>query len=401
MSEALANNGHPTPRRNPAPLLTPLDQLANNVRARIGYDGLVFRSGVSTAPTASVVYGAAGIALALYRIAQVTDDGDALALAQAWLSKARVAASDGNAFINPDMDVTESRIGTVSPYYSRLGLDYVSALLANATDDSIRLPAALDAYADAAQGAAQTHDLMLGTAGALLGCALLTEIAPNHPTLHHAGSILYQRLVGEMERLPPIGKPSPFEFYGIAHGWAGLLYAVLAWVRCTSTTLLDPIADRIEQLAACASRSGMVAHYPLGSSQSQRQSNARMAGWCHGSAGHIILWLAAHRAFMHPDYLKLAEMLAMDALNDEARIGSLCCGLGGRAYALLGLYRHTGEARWLEGARNLGQAAVHGIRPANLPMDSLYKGEVGLLALAFDLQQPERSAMPVFELEGW
>ena len=80
---------------------------------------------------------------------------------------------------------------------------------------------------------------------------------------------------------------------------------------------------------------------------------------------------------------------------------TLCCGLAGRAYALLNLYRHTKETVWLDRARDLAARAA---RVGNIPKEyshSLYKGEFGLAVLAADLDQPNEATMPFFEPMGY
>ena len=65
-------------------------------------------------------------------------------------------------------------------------------------------------------------------------------------------------------------------------------------------------------------------------------------------------------------------------------------------YAMLNVYKHTGDAEWLSRAR----------RPANhaaaydgevVRANSLWKREMGVAALIADLQSPENAQMPFFE----
>ncbi len=84
-------------------------------------------------------------------------------------------------------------------------------------------------------------------------------------------------------------------------------------------------------------------------------------------------------------------------------MSNLCCGVAGRGYALLRLYRHTGSPVWLERARRLTLHAVRSLRhTARDPQAmSLYKHWLGIALLAADLQRPEQACMPLFESEGW
>jgi serine/threonine-protein kinase len=126
-----------------------------------------------------------------------------------------------------------------------------------------------------------------------------------------------------------------------------------------------------------------------------------MPGWCNGSAGFVFLWTLAHRELGDPAWLALAEAAAMNAWESPDGNGSLCCGLGGRAYALLNYHRHAGGPEWLARARDLANRAALDVEKASEREDSLYKGSIGVALLAADLARPEAAAMPFFEEEGW
>ena len=117
----------------------------------------------------------------------------------------------------------------------------------------------------------------------------------------------------------------------------------------------------------------------------------------------VHLWTLAHRSFGRDEHLRLARSSAWSAWEAPSGFPDLCCGLAGRAYALLSVYRHTGDAEWLDRARALGgrahSALLRGSRFAH-PM-SLFKGEPGIVLLGADLAAPEAACMPFFESEGW
>ena len=82
----------------------------------------------------------------------------------------------------------------------------------------------------------------------------------------------------------------------------------------------------------------------------------------------------AHRLLGHPRYLHLAYGAAWRSWDAPDQIVTLCCGLGGRAYALLNLYRHTKEAVWLDRARALAVRGTHVTgNPKGLPSQSLQR----------------------------
>ena len=126
-----------------------------------------------------------------------------------------------------------------------------------------------------------------------------------------------------------------------------------------------------------------------------------MSGWCNGACGYVFLWTLAHRLLDDPRYLELAYGAAWRSWDAPEQIVTLCCGLAGRAYALLNLYRHTNETVWLDRARDLAlRAARTGDTTKEYP-HSLYKGEFGLAVLAADLEQPNEATMPFFEPIGY
>jgi len=134
-----------------------------------------------------------------------------------------------------------------------------------------------------------------------------------------------------------------------------------------------------------------------------------MPGWCHGTAGYVFLWRLAHKMLGDPGYLALAEGAAWNAWETAGPIGNLCCGMAGQAYALLNFYRHTRENVWLSRARDAARYAVvaqeesssqPGYEQFAFRTESLYKGELGIAVLAADLERPEQSCMPLFEIEG-
>ena len=77
--------------------------------------------------------------------------------------------------------------------------------------------------------------------------------------------------------------------------------------------------------------------------------------------GYVFLWTLAHRLLGRPEHLDLAVGAAFEACDSPEGAGTLCCGLAGRGYAALNLYRHTGDAVWLDRARDLGGVIVNDI----------------------------------------
>ena len=206
-----------------------------------------------------------------------------------------------------------------------------------------------------------------------------------------------------MDQYEPISDAQELPVLGIAHGWAGILYATLRWCEATQESTPSNLEERLQQLAGCTDYVGRGARWPW---QLRNISSGSMPGWCNGSAGYVYLWTQAHRMLADDAYLQLAGKAAWNAWEDPAQMANLCCGLAGRSYSLLHLYKYTNDSLWLDKARILADRAAINIRAVQMDEyqgleHSLYKGELGIALLAADLARPEASAQPFFESEGW
>jgi len=211
----------------------------------------------------------------------------------------------------------------------------------------------------------------------------------------------------QLDSYAPISECRQIRYSGIAHGWAGILYATLCWCRASGTDLPPNAGERLNQLAALARHSGRQARWNWSVGARERPGvDTYMGGWCNGTAGQVYLWLAAHTALNDNRYIALAEGAAWHAAETDGQNGSLCCGFSGQAYALMALNRHSCDRSWLHRARVLAEKAAIAYR--NLPPgrdsdaialrpDSLYKGELGVAVLAADLECPGNAALPAFE----
>jgi hypothetical protein len=180
-----------------------------------------------------------------------------------------------------------------------------------------------------------------------------------------------------------------------------LLFAILRWCEASGTPPPEETRDRLEELAALGQPYGRGLRWPRHAGASIDDSSLT-ASWCNGAAGHLHLWTLADRYWNDGRFDRLAELAAWTAYDVASQApGELCCGLAGRAYALLCRYRQTGDRRWLARARVLGERAAARPDAAAHRLNSLYHGEVGIALLAADLQAPDSACMPLFEAEGW
>ena len=389
----------------------PLAAVAARVHQALEPGGEAFSQPLP-APTASLKHGAAGTAFALYRWAQQRDDATTLALAELWSRRARaeIEATDGppeEAFYAPHRGLERETLGSVTPFHTASGVHAVAALVAGALGDWQAFGRATRRFVEASHDSAQDPseprgwDLTLGRAGTLLACTLLEDRRPEDCSMAELGRLAEKTLEALWRHLEALGPLSEAEDggLGIAHGWGGQLYAILLWRSLIGGDLPEGFEDRLKELARLAIPVDRGLAWPWQRLTATDRSHRWMAGWCNGSSGLVSLWaLAADH--LDTRYLELAKGAAWHTWESTAEVSNLCCGLVGRAYALLRVHRATGESHWLEKAREL--AARAGEMPRfDRPLHSLYRGEVALALLAVDLEHPESAVFPFFETEGW
>jgi serine/threonine-protein kinase len=198
----------------------------------------------------------------------------------------------------------------------------------------------------------------------------------------------------ELDAMPPIVASLSGTYLGIAHGWGGYIYAALRWCAASGDALPPRLVERLDELAAMKLHDGRGAVWPMMIDSAPEHI---YPGWCNGSAGMLFLFTLAHRLLGDARWLELAELCAWAAWDMQRATASLCCGGAGRAYALLNLYKHTGDTAWLSRARQIANvAAANAVATAQRP-HSLWKGELGVAVLIADLASPENARMPFFE----
>lgn len=392
----------PPPPAAPAVALPGAQAFLPAILERFDPEGPLFRQGLPP-PRAAVAYGAAGVAAALYRVACAREDAHLLAAADLWAEKAAAEAGGEDAFRASDLALRGAGIGGASLFHGRAGIAVVRGQIARARADAVSFRHAAGSFLEASRGPA-ARDLTDGQAGLLTGIALLIEGLdaenPARAQLLESGrqvaADLLQALAGE----PPLAALLEPPDLGLAHGRAGFLYGLLLFSRAAGDAVPTEVADRLAELAALAEPRGRGLAWPWEDGRGDRHGPAVMAGWCGGSAGFVHLFCEAHAA-LGGDWLRLAQGAAWQTWEGGPENGTLCCGLAGRAYALARFARASGETAWLPRARELAARAVPAIARTAERRDCLLKGELGVAAAIADLENPEGTAMPVFESEGW
>lgn len=362
------------------------------------------------APTCSVNLGAAGVALALYRIACIRGDAAMLGAADAWITSAAHELEAATAFADPVADLTPQTVGRISPFHTEAGVWAVRALISQAAGDKAGMEAAAKAFVTASRRPCEVLDLTLGRTGTLLVCALLLDafhpaLGPGCDALRLLGRETVHAVVRALECRGPIAASTRLPVLGLAHGWAGALYATLRWCRSTGAAVPAVVGRRLTELARLGEPAGRGMQWPRipgGSRPDPERSH--VASWCGGTAGFVHLWTIAATSLDRDDFLDLAELSAWNVWEARRGAPGLCCGVAGRAYALINLYKHTGERSWLRRAQDLAdRAALAADGPTadrGRPW-SLFRGRMGIAVLAADLDRPETASMPFFEEEGW
>lgn len=401
---ASALEGVPPPEAEPAAVAADVQRLVDEAVARAALDGPWIQGTLSPAPATSINYGSAGIALGLLHIARQRRDGEVLALAELWSMRALRELGDGDtAFYNAEIQITREQVGQGSPYHSPSGVHAVASLIGTAKGDTMATAQALAAYLEAARSSLVGLDLTLGQSSVLLGSAILLDaMLPNRQldltALRDFGNAALQCIWNALDTMPALAQAN-IEYLGIAHGWAGFAYATLQWCRVAGHPVPQRLEQRLDELAALALPHGRGLEWPW--LLNRPGEPMTMAGWCNGTCGYVFLWTLAHRVLGRMRYLDLAHSAALRTWDAEDPAETLCCGLAGRGYALLNIYRTTGDAVWADRARDLVRRAMRGAQAEDEFAHSLYKGRFGLAVLAAELDHPDEASMPLFEPAGY
>ncbi len=363
--------------------------------------GVAIRDGLTETPLASVNYGAAGIAYALYRIAQHRGDPRLLAAADVWTERALTLSSHDKAFYDVDREIRPETVGAASLFHSDAGVHCVRALVRIAFGDAGGSQRAIMAYLAASSRPCDFSDLTLGRAGQLVGLAEITEALPSR-WLVELASVRSRgdEIAGELLPLlksNAIATSTGITSLGLAHGWGGILLALLRWARATGSQPDAAVIAGLDELGSLAEPHGGGLRWAV---HNTTAAPTFMDSWCNGTAGHIMLFALAKEVLGTHGYAEIAGQAAESAWITDAQLGTLCCGTAGVAYGLLAAHRLTGEGKWVDRARLLTRrAAANGLSDHFL-RDSLYKGALGVSLLAEELTNPATAGMPLCERAG-
>jgi serine/threonine-protein kinase len=315
-------------------------------------------------PYASLGLGAAGLAYAFVHAHAVRREPRFLAEARRWIDAAweERAAPDAFRAAPPD-DRSGTRLAAIdevgSIAYGRAGLVFLAAAV-EARGAGAGWSERIDELVALTRiQPATTADYMEGAAGRLAAVTALYRLRAD-PALRALGDALARWLI----EAPPLA-------YGpwYAYGRAGVADAVLRWSLATGFDLPGRWLDTVDALAATPHDRGHPLHH----------------SWCNGSAGIAAVLVSAFERTGRRAWRDLATRAAEHAASDARGTPGVCCGLGGRAYALVAVHRVAASRRRLDRARVLAIEAIQS-PPQDYP-NSLLRGHPGLVCLALDLAQ--------------
>jgi hypothetical protein len=157
---------------------------------------------------------------------------------------------------------------------------------------------------------------------------------------------------------------------GAAHGVAANVQVLLQGPE------RDEVERRaVETMTTLAAVGDGHANWPAVAGEPLTRNDRVRVQWCHGAPGVLTtLWSVAPDDEEWSELLLAAGRLVWDAgpIKDAA---GLCHGTAGNAYALLALWRRTGDEEWLERARAF---AAHASAQTQGGHHSLFTGDEGV-----------------------
>ena len=135
---------------------------------------------MTPAPTTSINYGSAGVALGLLHVALEKERRRLLALADTWSRRAMREMGSDDAFYNKEIEITPEMVGKSSPYHSPSGVYAVATLVAAAAANPMSQAEGLAGFLGAVGQPSAGLDLTLGRSSILLGAAILLDAIPKN-----------------------------------------------------------------------------------------------------------------------------------------------------------------------------------------------------------------------------
>lgn len=344
-------------------------------------------------PSCSIFNGGAGIAYFLYRMALHHKSAELISLADVWCNRSKAMSHEESAYINKELGFEAKDVDRISIFNHEPGLHFVQALISSSIGDINTTVKSVEKIIDISKSGSSNQDMTMGKSGILLALATIIESIPvfygfNNDAIIKYGNDLLST-IWEDKTPTIISDDYSVKFTGVAHGWAGIIYAALKWQKAIGQPGPTWLENKIGELFDVREEHGDLIVW-------KNKINARnyyyMPGWCNGGAGFIELFRFAADVYQKAEYLDMAEKIAIDVYNNPSMTADLCCGFAGRAYSLLGLYQSTQNEKYFDQTEAL--LAKSKQVTSFLKVDSLFKGKFGLKLLEIEMEKMNPMSFP-------
>lgn len=189
-------------------------------------------------------------------------------------------------------------------------------------------------------------------------------------------------------------------YWGAANGLAGILHVLLHF----------PLSEEDAEDVKGTLRYMIRKRFPHSGNYPSCEGNPRdkLVQWSHGAGGMAITLSKAAEVFACDREFQNAAIEAGEVVWKRGLVEKpgLSDGASGNAYAFLSLYRLTGESIYKERAKAFASFLYHKSKELQMvgrPEEpnhkhSLFLGFAGTVCLWFDLQRPENSRFPGYEI---
>jgi len=347
----------------------------------------------SKGPSCSIFNGGAGIAYFLYRMALQTANPELISLADIWCNRTKEMTAEENAYTNKELGFEAKDLEEVSVFNHEPGLHFVQALISSSIGDAGTAVHSIGKIVEISKLESSNMDMTMGKSSILLALASIIESLPAFFNFDKTAVINYGNslmdIIWHDKLSTAISEDYSVKFTGIAHGWAGLIYAALRWHQAADIPVPAWLENKIMELYDVREdHNGPVIW--------KNKINTRyfyyMPGWCNGGAGFLELFTLAADIFKKAEYIDIAEKIAIDVYNNDSMAADLCCGLAGRSYSLLSLYRATQNEKYYDQAKGLLTKSKQ--VTTFLKTDSLFKGKFGLNLLEIEMEKANAGSFP-------
>lgn len=229
-------------------------------------------------------------------------------------------------------------------------------------------------------------DLMFGKAGALLAATEIETVLPGTISKSFAKYLCKEVVKITRNQLDLLSKGRNI-YVGISHGLAGYLLSLESAQYTFGFGLTSSLREELITTIANQRFIGPKnsAYWPTWTNGSP----GGIHGWCHGSPGISLVFLAGYQMTGRKRY----KDLAIEALEGSAFFQSghysFCCGLTGKAQALIEGYRVLGDKKWLKLAAQVAKHAAKATPKNKQNMRGFHRGRIGRYYLEQRLKDPK------------